>query len=173
MRSEKTHLVGYISELMQDSTFLYFISYKGLSVKDFSDFRNQIAGQQGSCHVLKNRLIKKAAELSKMSELATAELKETTAMISGSGDPGGLAKIINDFGKSNEFVAIKLGYFDGDMLSAADVKAIAELPSKEVLQAQLLGTLQAPARDFVSVLNAKATTILNVINAYKDKLENN
>ena len=173
MRSEKTHLVGYISELMQDSTFLYFISYKGLSVKDFSDFRDQVAGQQGSCHVLKNRLIKKAAEFSKMDELAATELKETTAMISGSGDPGVLAKIINDFGKSNEFVAIKLGYFEGDMLSADDVKVIAELPAKEVLQAQLLGTLQAPARDFVSVLNAKATTILNVINAYKDKLENN
>lgn len=173
MRSEKTHLVGYISELMQDSTFLYFISYKGLSVKDFSDFRDQVVGQQGSCHVLKNRLIKKAAEFSKMDELAAAELKETTAMISGSGDPGVLAKIINDFGKSNEFVAIKLGYFEGDMLSADDVKVIAELPAKEVLQAQLLGTLQAPARDFVSVLNAKATTILNVINAYKDKLENN
>ncbi|MCF6176726.1 MAG: 50S ribosomal protein L10 [Victivallaceae bacterium] len=173
MRSEKTHLVGYIGDLMQNSTFLYFVSYKGLSVKDFSDFRNQIAGQQGSCHVLKNRLIKKAAEFSEMSELAAAELKETTAMVSGNGDPGVLAKIINDFGKSNEFVAIKLGYFEGDMLSADDVKAIAELPSKEVLQAMLLGTFQAPARDFVSVLNAKATTILNVINAYKDKLENN
>ncbi|MCF6238421.1 MAG: 50S ribosomal protein L10 [Candidatus Marinimicrobia bacterium] len=173
MRSEKTHLVEYIGELMENSTFLYFISYKGLSVKDFSDFRDQIAGQQGSCHVLKNRLIKKAAELKQVSDLANVELKDTTAMISGSGDPSVVAKIINDFGKSNEFVTIKLGMFEGDMLSADDVKEIAELPSKAVLQAQLLGVLQAPARDFVSVLNAKTTSILNVINAYKDKLENN
>lgn len=173
MRSEKTHLVGYISELMENSTFLYFVSYKGLSVKDFSDFRNQIAGQHGICHVLKNRLIKKAAELSQVSDLATTELKETTAMISGNGDPCALAKIINDFGKVNNFVAIKLGVVEGNMLSADDVKTLAELPSKEILQAQLLGVLQAPARDFVRVLNAKATSILNVINAYKEKLENN
>lgn len=173
MRSEKIHLVEYIGDVMKSSEFLYFISYKGLSVKHFSELRNKIAQVEGQCHVLKNRLIQKAAELGEIAGLGDFELKETTAMVSGSGDPSAVAKIISDFGKSNEQVAVKGGYFEGALLSVDDVKAIAELPPKEVLQAQLLGVLQAPARNFVSVLNAKAATILNVLNAYKDKLENN
>ena len=74
--------------------------------------------------------------------------------------------------KKNDAVAPKGGYFEGVALSVSDVNDIAALPPKEVLQAQLLGVLQAPARDFVSLLNAKAATILNVLNAYKEKLEN-
>jgi large subunit ribosomal protein L10 len=58
------------------------------------------------------------------------------------------------------------------VLSSAEVSALAELPTKPVLQSMLLGVLQAPARNLVTVLNAKAASIVNVVNAYKDKLEN-
>jgi large subunit ribosomal protein L10 len=172
MRSEKTHLVNYIGGLLKDSDYVYFISYKGLDVADFSDFRNKLAGNDAECHVLKNRMIKKAAELFELKALTDVELKDSTALICGSGDPGAVAKIITDFGDKNEAVAPKCGYFEGEILSVDDVNEIASLPPKEVLQAQLLGVLQAPARDFVCLLNAKAATILNVLNAYKDKLEN-
>ncbi|MDD5598243.1 MAG: 50S ribosomal protein L10 [Victivallaceae bacterium] len=171
MRSEKTHLANYIGGLLKDSDFVYFVSYKGLNVADFSDFRNLLAGKNAQCHVLKNRMIRKAAELFEIGALAEMELKDSTAVISGSGDPGAIAKIITEFGDKNKAVAPKGGYFEGVCLSVNDVNHIASLPPKEVLQAQLLGVLQAPARDFVSVLNAKAATILNVLNAYKDKLE--
>jgi large subunit ribosomal protein L10 len=62
---------------------------------------------------------------------------------------------------------------DGAILSEAQVGALADLPAKPVLQAMLLGVLQAPARNFVTVLNAKVSTIVNVVNAYKNKLEEN
>ncbi|MDD5727986.1 MAG: 50S ribosomal protein L10 [Victivallales bacterium] len=172
MRSEKTHLVNYIGGLLKDSDYVYFVSYQGLNVEDFSDFRNQLAGSNAACHVLKNRMVKKAAELFEIDGLAEVELKDSTALISGTGDPGIVAKIITDFGKKKEAVAPKGGYFEGALLSAVDVSEIAALPAKEVLQAQLLGVLQAPARNFVSLLHAKAATILNVLNAYKEKLEN-
>ena len=172
MRSEKTHLVNYIGGLLKDSDYVYFVSYKGLNVEDFSDFRNQLADSNASCHVLKNRMIKKAATLFEIDALSEFELKDSTALISGTGDPGAVAKVITEFGKKNEAVAPKGGYFEGIALSVSDVNDIAALPPKEVLQAQLLGVLQAPARDFVSLLNAKAATILNVLNAYKEKLEN-
>ena len=172
MRSEKTHLVNYIGGLLKDSDYVYFVSYKGLNVADFSDFREQLASGNAECHVLKNRMIRKAAELFEIGGLTEVELKDSTALISGSGDPGAIAKIITDFGDKNKAVAPKGGYFEGVALSINDVNDIAALPPKEILQAQLLGVLQAPARDFVSLLNAKAATILNVLNAYKDKLEN-
>ncbi len=172
MRSEKTHLVNYIGGLLKDSDFVYFVSYKGLNVADFADFRNKLAESNAECHVLKNRMIKKAAELFEVNALSEFELKDSTALISGSGDPGTIAKIITQFGDKNKSVAPKGGYFEGAALSVNDVNDIASLPPKEILQAQLLGVLQAPARDFVCLLNAKAATILNVLNAYKDKLEN-
>jgi large subunit ribosomal protein L10 len=172
MRSEKTHLVNYIGGLLKDSDYVYFVSYKGLNVGEFSDFRSQLADNNAECHVLKNRMIKKAAELFDIDALAKFELKDSTALISGTGDPGAVAKIITEFGENNKAVAAKGGYFEGATLSVSDVADIAALPPKEVLQAQLLGVLQAPARDFVCLLNAKAATILNVLNAYKDKLEN-
>lgn len=172
MRSEKTHLVNYIGGLLKDSDYVYFVSYKGLDVVAFSNFRNQLADNNAQCHVLKNRMIKKAAELFDIDALAEFELKDSTALISGTGDPGAVAKVITEFGEKNKAVAAKGGYFEGAALSVSDVADIASLPPKEVLQAQLLGVLQAPARDFVCLLNAKAATILNVLNAYKDKLEN-
>ena len=172
MRSEKTHLVNYIGGLLKDSDYVYFVSYKGLNVEEFSNLRSQLAGNNAQCHVLKNRMIKKAAELFELESLTKIELKESTALISGNGDPGAIAKIITEFGDKNKAVAPKGGYFEGVVLSVSDVNDIASLPPKEILQAQLLGVLQAPARDFVCLLNAKAATILNVLNAYKDKLEN-
>ena len=66
----------------------------------------------------------------------------------------------------------KGGYLDSKVLCAADVAALADLPAKPVLQAMLLGVMQAPARNLVTVLNAKVATIVNVINAYKDKVQN-
>ena len=65
----------------------------------------------------------------------------------------------------------KGGMFEGSALTPAEIADIAALPSKDILQAQLLGVLQAPARNLVSILNNKAASILNVLNAYKDKLE--
>lgn len=172
MRSEKTHLVNYIGGLLKDSDYVYFVSYKGLNVAEFADFRNKLAESNAECHVLKNRMIKKAAELFEINALSEFELKDSTALISGSGDPGTIAKVITEFSEKNNAVAPKGGYFEGMALSVNDVNDIASLPPKEVLQAQLLGVLQAPARDFVCLLNAKAATILNVLNAYKDKLDN-
>ena len=172
MRNEKVHLVNYIGGLLKDSDYVYFVSYKGLTVKAFSAFRDQIAKHNAECHVLKNSLIRKAAELSNIEVLAKKPMKESTALISGAGDPGAVAKIIAEFSKTNSQMAAKGGYLEGALLSDADVKAIASLPPKEVIYAQLLGLLQAPSRNLVSLLNNKAASILNVLNAYKDKIDN-
>ncbi len=171
MRSEKLHLVNYIGSLLNDSDYVYFISYGGLKVKDMTQLRIQLENVGAKCHVLKNSLIKKAAEATNIDELAQLELTDSTALVCGSGDASVAAKVIVEFGKSFNNVAPKGGYFEGAVLSVSDVDMIASLPSKDVLRAQLLGVLQAPSRDLVSLLNAKAASIINVINAYKDKKE--
>jgi len=171
MRSEKTYLVNLIGNALTGSDYVYFIAYQGLKVKDFSALRNQLANLGGVCHVFKNSLVRKAAELNQLDALKELTLTGSTAVVFGKGDPGAVAKVLVDFGKDNEMVASKGGYFEGALLSPAEVGDIAALPPKEVLYAQLLGVLQAPARNLVSILNNKAASILNVLNAYKDKLE--
>ncbi|UDQ97571.1 50S ribosomal protein L10 [Lentisphaerota bacterium WC36G] len=171
MRFEKQYVVNYIGDLVENSAFVYFVSYKGLDVTKFNEFRDELFKQSAECHVMKNRLVTKAAELRNLDDLAALKLAGDTAMVCGTGDAGAVAKVIKEFAKENEQLAAKAGYIDGSVLTAADVDAIASLPSKEVLQAQLLGLLEAPKRNFVSVLNNSVTSIVNVVNAYKNKIE--
>ncbi|MCQ2379887.1 MAG: 50S ribosomal protein L10 [Victivallaceae bacterium] len=171
MRSEQTFLVRTIGQLISGSDYCYFVSYSGISVKDFSEFRNRLAKEGAVCHVLKNSLICKAAAELGIAGIETAGLKGGTAMVCGKGDCGVVAKIVKEFGKEVDKVKAKGGYLDGEVLAASDVENLAGLPSKQVLQAMLLGVLQGPARGLVTVLNAKASSIVNVVNAYKEKQE--
>jgi large subunit ribosomal protein L10 len=171
MRVEKVQLLNDIGSTITDAEYIFFINYKGLNVTDFSELRSNLGELNASCTVLKNRLIKKAAEKVGIEELASAPITGETAMISGKGDCCAVAKVISEFGKKCKEVTPKLGYLEGGLLSVEDVDALAALPPKEILLSQLLGVLEAPARNFVCVLNAKASEIINVINAYKNKLE--
>ena len=171
MRSEKTYLVNQIAAGLTDSDYVYFVSFQGLKVKDFAGLRDQLYNVNAKCSVFKKSLIRKAVEVNNVEALNDLAITGDVAMVYGKGDPGAVAKVLVEFGKSNEVVQAKGGLFEGAMLTPAEIADIAALPSKDVLQAQLLGVLQAPARNLVSILNNKAASILNVLNAYKDKLE--
>ena len=171
MRIEKQFLVASIVDAVKTSDYVYFVSYAGLTVKSFSELRNQLAAAGAKCTVQKNTLIKKAADQLELG-LEAIDLTASTAMVYGQGDRSAVAKLLVEFGKKQEQVKAKGGYMDGAVLSSAEVGALADLPAKPVLQAMLLGVLQAPARNLVTVLNAKVSSIVNVVNAYKDKLEN-
>lgn len=171
MRAEKKMMVEEIGKALQNSKYVVFVSYKGMTVKDFSEIRGLLANNSSQCRVFKNRLIKKAAELNGINGLSGLTLKGDTAMISGSGDVGLVAKCLTDFMKSNKNLSPKLGFLDGSVLSASDVVEISKLPSKDVLRAQLLGVLQAPSRNLASILYAKLSQIVNVLNNYKEEKE--
>ena len=171
MRTEKLQLVKDIGVILKESDFVFLISYKGLKVSEFSDLRNKLAEQNAACHVLKNRLIQKAAENEGLEDVAAMDISGDTAVVSGTGDVSAVAKVISNFGKEFDVVAPKFGYMDGAVLSEGEVKEIADLPSREVLLAQLLGVIEAPSRNLVGVLHTKSTELLNVLNAYKNTKE--
>ena len=171
MRSEKGFLVKAIVGMIEGADYCYFVSYSGLKVKEFSELRRKLVAGGADCHVLKNSLIKKAAAELNL-DLSSIDLTQSTALVYGTGDCGPIAKLLVEFGKTNQARAAKGGLVDGGVLAGTEVAALADLPSKEVLRAMLLGVLQAPSRNLVSVLNAKAASILNVLNAYKEKLDN-
>ena len=171
MRSEKRHVVESIAQMIDGSDYCYFVTYAGLKVKAFETLRNDLAKQNARCHVLKNSLIRKAAAELKIDALDALDLTKSTAMVYGKGDCGAVAKSIAEFSKKNEQVQTKGGYVEAAFLSAADVAAIADLPPREVMLAMLLGLIQAPARNLVSVINQGVAQVVNVTNAYKEKLE--
>lgn len=172
MRVEKKQIVSDIGSIIAESAFLYMISYKGLKVKEINELRDNLYKANAKCTVLKNRMIKQAGKANGIDVIAEMDLKGDTAMISGKGDPGAVAKSLSDFAKTYKQVEFKGGYLDGSALSAADVEAISKLPSKEVLQAQLLGTLQAPMSTLVRLFNAKLSSIVYVLDSYKEKVNN-
>lgn len=172
MRQERIQLLSDVKDMLADVDYAYFISYKGLTVEQFRKLRGELRTQKAECKVLKNTLIRKAFEEKGFADNAViANLKTDTAVVFGCGDSSAVAKIITKFGETNDKVQTKDGFMDGAIISNADIKVIAELPSKEVLQSQLLGVLNAPAQNFVSVLHQSVAGIVNVLNAQKNKLE--
>ncbi len=172
MRSERIQIGNDIAALLTTADYVYFVSYKGLKMAQMTDLRDKLAPLGAECHVFKNRVVRKVAELNGMKALAETRISGDTAVVLGKGDAGAVAKVIDTFSKdTNGVLAAKCGYIEGALLSDKEVAAIAGLPGKDALRAQLLGLLVAVPTGLVRVLNAKVSSIVNVINAYKNKLE--
>lgn len=170
LRAETIQIGSAIEELLKDRPAV-LISYQGLTANVFNEFRGKLAAMNAECHVVKNTLVKKAAAKLGLTGLANAALDHDTALVSGVCDAVALAKTVREFAKGKNNVAIKYGVLDGALLSAADVDALADLPSREVLLAQLLGLLQAPGSQLVRVLNAKIASVVYVLDAIRKKKE--
>lgn len=170
-RATKEAFVADLQERLGRAQLAVVTDYRGLDVDRMTEFRKALAKVQGAeFRVVKNRLVKLA-----VAETAFAELEGfftgSNAMLLGYEDVVEAAKVLTDFAKDNVQMAVKGGAMEGNLLSAADVKALANLPPKEVLQSQLLGVLQGPMRNLVSVLANVNRSLLNVITAYKDKID--
>lgn len=171
MRAEKKQLVEDIRVMIEPASGILLISYKGLNVAEFSELRTKLDEVEAECHVIPGKLFKRAAAEAGVDSLAEFAVKGDTAMVVGTGDAVAMTKAVRDFAKSQDQVSFKVGYVDGSMCSSEELTALADLPSKEVLQAQLLGVLNAPAQNFVTVLSNSVAGIARVIQAYKDKKE--
>ena len=171
MRAEKTQLVKDIRALVESSSSLFLIGFKGLTAADFRTLRSALMACRSECHVVPNRLLKIAAAESGLAALGQADLTLDTALVSGGADPVGVAKALRDFAKTRPGALIKLGVVEGKLCTGAQAVALADLPPREVLQAQLLGLLQAPATQMVQVLNAKVASVVFVLNAYLSQKE--
>ncbi len=168
MRAEKSQMVGEIKGLVENRPIV-LITYKGLKANTFNEFRCKLAELDAVCRVVPNTLLKKAAEALGMDGLAAFDLSGDTALVSGACDPVALMKCVRDFLKGKDQMTVKLAVVEGALLNQADAFAMADLPSREVLLAQLLGLLQAPASQLVRVLNAKLASIVYVLDAYCKK----
>jgi len=166
MRAEKTQLVRDIQALIASSSSLFLMGYKGLKAAEFRALRGVLVAVGSQCHVVPNRLLKIAARDGGLAELGQADLKLDTALITGGADPVAVAKVLRDFARTHEKAVVKMAVVERRLCTAAQAVALADMPSRQVLQAQLLGLLLAPAGQLVRVLSAKAASVVYALNAY-------
>ena len=168
MRSEKLSIVGEIRSQLQQGEFVILANYQGLSVKNLTDLRHKLRDNKAELHVVSNAFFGLAAKDLGWRGVDVL-LQGPSAMIVGGGDVTVTAKTLKDYAKLNVKLVLKGGVMGASVLSAADVDALASLPARAVMLAQFVGTLAAPLRSTVSVLNAKVLSLLYALQAAEAK----
>ncbi|MGM0754401.1 MAG: 50S ribosomal protein L10 [Bacillota bacterium] len=152
---QKKHIVGEISDKLKNSVSTIIVDYRGLDVSEVTELRKQLREAGIDFKVYKNTMVRRAAEeagLEGLNEFLTGP----NAIAFSSEEVVAPAKILNSFAKEHEALEIKAGVIEGTITSVEDVKAIAELPSREGLLSMLLSVLQAPMRNFALATKAVA-----------------
>lgn len=165
---QKKAVVAELAERIQNSVAGVLVNYKGITVADDTKLRKELREAGVSYTVVKNTLLKRAAESAELSGLDPV-LEGTTAIATSAEDYVAAARILSDYAGKNKDFQIKAGFVEGGLLSVDEVKDLAKLPSKEVLVAKALGGLNAPISGFVTVLNGNLRGLACVLNAIAEQ----
>jgi large subunit ribosomal protein L10 len=164
---EKATIISNLNKRLNDSPFVFITDYAGLKVDQFGELRNRLHGVGARCSVVKNTLLKRAAKEAGLPDLG--ELAGQTAIVTGDKDVAAAAKILKNFTAEFKKPTVKAGIVDRLVVTSEQIATIADLPSREVLLATLLGVLQAPASKLVRLLNEPASQLARVLQAKADK----
>jgi large subunit ribosomal protein L10 len=168
MRPEKAGIISELSEALKRSPFVLVTDYRGMKVIDFSELRSRLAPAGAEVHVVKNNFLKRAMADSGFPDVRD-QFAGQTAVVTGEADVAPVAKIFKTFASEFKLAALKIGFVDRAVLSTAELETLAELPAREVLQAQLLGVLLSPATRLVRLLNEPATALARLLKAKTEK----
>jgi len=164
----KAKTIQETQERFQRARGVLFTEYRGLKVKQLQQLRKAL-GETGEFQVVKNTLFRLAA--GDTAEQFESEMTNgPTAVAFVYQDEAACAKALVDFSKTNPHLVIKGAYLDGKSLSASQVDTLGKLPPREVLIAQLIGTIAAPLTQLVGVVEALYADPIRVIGAVADKV---
>lgn len=161
---ENTESVAELKERFAGVQTAVLTEYRGLTVRQLSDLRKQLKGASAEYKVVKNRLARIAIKDSALDGLGK-HLTGPTGVAYTRHDPVSVAKALQAFVKNNPALTIKVGVVEGKVLEPSALKSLADLPSKEALRAQLVGALQGPMSQLVSLLTAVQGGLVRVIEA--------
>ena len=162
--AENTESVAELKERFAGVQTAVLTEYRGLTVRQLSDLRKQLKGASAEYKVVKNRLARIAIKDSALDGLGK-HLTGPTGVAYTRHDPVSVAKALQAFVKNNPALTVKVGVVEGKVLEAAALKSLADLPSKEALRAQLVGALQGPLSQLVTLLTAVQGQLVRVIEA--------
>ncbi len=167
-KEQKTQMMEQYKDWVSKSSAVFLVSYTKMTQKDIDALRAKAREAGGEMHVVKNTLFDKV--LTGLGVNATDLLDNTTLVGFAFKDAPALAKVIADASKAETF-AVKGGLLGKALMSPAQVKALADLPPLDVLRAQLLGVLLAPASKLVRTIAEPGRSLAGVINAYAEKAQ--
>lgn len=168
MRAEKKLISAEYLNRLKNSPFFLVVDYRGLSVGQFTELRKRLFKAGGEAHVVKNTIFRIAAKEAGIADLA-GTLTGQLAIITGKKDIAASAKVIKTYQAEFDKPKLQFGYLGSQALSAAEVRAIADLPPLVELQAKILGVLQAPAQKLAALINTPGSQLARVVKAYADK----
>ena len=167
-RATKTEKVKFLTKELESSTSAIIGTFKGISASKDFDLRKVVRNAGGKYHVVKNKLVARASQGSKV-EAALQGLKGVSAVAYTSGDPVVLAKALSDWVKDNNEFTFKLGIVDGELMNVQQIGELATMPGKEELFSKLLFLIQSPAQRLATVINATGRDLAVVINQAVEK----
>lgn len=144
--------VAEVAEILKAAQTGVLVDYRGLTVEEDTDLRNQLRAAGCKYFVVKNTLLKLATQETGLEALDEV-LHGPTAVAVSDTDPVAPAKVMSDFAKKNEKLEIKSGFMDGSVMSLDEVKQLAATPNMETLIAKVMGSLNAPASNLVRLLS--------------------
>jgi len=164
MNPDKKILIDDLFARVNSSPFVLVVEYTGMTVPQFTEFRRRLADAGAECHVAKNSYMRKALVEAGLPDMGDG-LSGQTAFITGNKDFAAAAKVVKNFEKEFKKPGVKGGILDGSVLDGNQVRAIADLPSREVLLATLLGVINAPATKLLRTINEPGASLARVIQA--------
>lgn len=169
MRPEKQNLTREYLARLNASPFFIVVDYKGLTVGHLTELRRRLNKAGAEIHVVKNSIFRLAAKEAGVADL-NGSLSGQVAVVTGQRDISTAAKVVKTFGSEFDKLKVHFGYLSNQRLEQVSILTLADLPSIEVLRAQFLGVLNAPAGKFVRLLNTPASQMARVLQARQEKL---
>lgn len=163
-RSEKNEHVGVLEEEFSRATVAVLAEYRGLTAGQMNRLRQAVRAANGRCRVGKNTLAKRAASATRFAAMNPV-LRGPLAVILGFQDPVAVAKVATRLADEFPKLEIKGAVLEGALIDAKGVKALADLPPREIVLGQLLGLLQAPATQLVRTLSEPAARMARLVDA--------
>ncbi len=170
-KEQKAEAVEVLTEKLKKAKVAVLTDYRGLKVSQIQELRGKLRSGNVEYRVVKNTLARRAAEAAGYPALES-ELRGPVAIAFGYDDLSLPPKLINEFVRTTRLkVDMVGGLVEGRVVNRDQIKQLADLPSREVLLSQLLGTLQSPVAQLVGILQTPVQQLVGVLDAYKSKLE--
>ena len=150
---QKQQVVAQLAERIQGSVAGIIVDYKGITVEDDTKLRKELRENGVKYTVVKNTLIKRAAEKAGLNGIDDV-LNGTSAIATSAEDYVAAARILQKFAEQHDNFKVKTGYLDNEVISLDKIQSLAKLPSREVLLANVLGAFQAPIASFARAVQA-------------------
>jgi large subunit ribosomal protein L10 len=170
-RDQKAAQLTELKDKIQKAKSVMFSHYIGLSVADITDLRSKLRAQKAEMKVGKKTLIRIAAKELNLPEVTEESMPGAVACIFSFDDPIAGAQVTHAFAKTHDHVKLIGGIFDGKILTAADAKTFALLPSRQVLLGTFAGMIQSPLRSFASICASPLSGFARALNELAKKKE--